>query len=139
MLFRSRGPQESYPDRKDSAFFGRHAMKTKALFHSYLRPQENGNRSDVAWVRFTGPDLVDIQIIGQPTLNFNAQYVSLDNLTTAFHPSELCWEETPYIYIDAAQTGLGSNSCGPDTLSKYKFFAEDVDFRFIINIKNFKK
>ncbi len=134
-----RGPQESYPDRKDSAFLGSYAMKTKALFHSYLRPQENGNRSDVAWVRFTGPDLVDIQILGQPTLNFNAQYVSLDNLTTASHPSEICWEETPYIYIDAAQTSLGSNSCGPDTLAKYQFFAEDVDFRFIINIKNFKK
>ena len=129
-----RGPQESYPDRKDSAFLGRYSMKTKDLYHPYLRPQENGNRSDVSWVRFGGTGLKSILVLGLPRLNFTAQYVSLENLTRATHPSELRWEKTPYLYIDAAQTGLGSNSCGPDTLGKYQFFADDVLFRFEMRI-----
>ncbi len=123
-----RGPHESYPDMKDSALIGHYSMRTKDLFHSYIRPQENGNRSDVKWVRFSGKGLEDILFVGQPILNFNAHYVSLESLTHARHPSELNWEETPYIYIDAAQTGLGSNACGPDTLGKYQFNPDKAEF-----------
>ena len=129
-----RGPQESYPDRKDSAFLGRYSMKTGDLYHPYLRPQENGNRSDASWLRFSGTGLKSILVLGQPRVSFTAQYVSLENLTRATHPSELRWEKAPYLYFDAAQTGLGSNSCGPDTLGKYQFFADDVLFKFEMSI-----
>lgn len=125
-----RGPHESYPDMKDSAFVGHHKMETKALFHNYIRPQENGNRSDVLWVQFTDKQHPGFRVVGHPRLNFNAQYCSLENLTAADHPSELVWEETPYLYIDAAQTGLGSNSCGPDTLSKYQLEPDELSFSF---------
>jgi beta-galactosidase/beta-glucuronidase len=127
-----RGPQESYPDRKDSAFFGRYAMKINELYHPYLRPQENGNRLGVRWVSFKGKGNPEISLFGQPFLNFNAQFFSLDNLTQANHPSELEWETRPYIYIDAAQTGLGSNACGPDTLSKHQLNPEDLSFSFVV-------
>jgi len=126
-----RGPQESYPDRKDSAFFGHYAKKISDLYHPYLRPQENGNRSDVLWVTFKGKGSPDISFIGHPFINFNAQFISLENLTQSDHPSELAWEKRPYIYMDAAQTGLGSNACGPDTLAKYQLNPEDLHFSFM--------
>ena len=125
-----RGPQSSYPDRKDSAFVGHYAMPTRKLFHAYLRPQENGNRSEVQRVQFSDNKHPGFQVYGYPKLNFNAQYCSLENLTAAQHPSELVWEKTPIIYIDAAQTGLGSNACGPDTLSKYQLEPDQLSFIF---------
>lgn len=125
-----RGPQSSYPDRKDSAPVDHYAMPTRELFHPYLRPQENGNRSEVQWVRFSDDQHPGFHVYGRPHFDFNAQYCSLENLTAAQHPSDLVWEKTPTLYIDAAQTGLGSNACGPDTLSKYQFEPDELSFSF---------
>jgi beta-galactosidase/beta-glucuronidase len=130
-----RGPHESYPDRKESAFYGRYTLPTRDLFHNYIRPQENGNRSDVTWACFTDPNHPGFMLQGSPIFNFNAQFVSLESLTKARHPSELKWETTPTLYVDVAQTGLGSNSCGPDTLSKYQLTPEQVEFSVILSPK----
>jgi beta-galactosidase/beta-glucuronidase len=130
-----RGPHESYPDSKDSAFVGEYKLGTRDLFHAYINPQENGNRSDVRWVAIDGKDSPGLRIKGQPVLNFSIHYCSLENLTQAAHINEIRWEDTLYLYIDAAQTGLGSNACGPDTLPEYQLSPQVVDFSFIISIK----
>jgi hypothetical protein len=127
-----RGPHECYADRKDGAFVDRYTAKTCELFHPYLMPQENGNRTDVRWVKFTGDDLPAITLLGQPLLNFSVHHCSLDNLTRARHTDEVAWEPDPYVYIDFAQTGLGSNACGPDTLPQYQLKPEPYHFRFLL-------
>ena len=115
-----RGPHENYSDRKDSALFGCYEASLADLFHPYITPQENGNRSDVAWLRLTAPALPALNIAGDQNFNFSLHYCSLENLAQAAHWHEIVWEESPYLYVDLAQTGLGSNACGPDTLSKYR-------------------
>ena len=127
-----RGPHESYADRKDSAFIDRYTAQTTDLFHPYLMPQENGNRTDVRWVKFSGQHMPALMIIGQPVLNFSVHHCSLDNLTKAKHINEIHWDEDPYVYIDFAQTGLGSNACGPDTLPQYRLKPEPCHFKFIL-------
>ena len=127
-----RGPHESYPDRKDSAFVSEYTLGTQEFFHAYINPQENGNRSDVRWISIDGKDQPGVVIKGQPRLNFSIHHCSLENLTQADHIHEIQWEDTPYLYIDAAQTGLGSNACGPDTLKKYQLSPEPMVFKFII-------
>lgn len=127
-----RGPHESYIDRKDSAFVDRYTASTTDLFHHYLMPQENGNRTDVRWVQFEGRGLPGIMIQGQPLLNFSVHHCSLDNLTLAQHSNEIVWEPDPYLYIDLAQTGLGSNACGPDTLPKYRLKPQSHHFCFLL-------
>jgi len=127
-----RGPHESYSDRKDSAFVDRYSANIADLFHHYLMPQENGNRTDVRWVRFDGSGLPGMMILGQPLINFSVHYCSLSNLTLAQHTNEIVWEPDPYLYIDFAQTGLGSNACGPDTLPKYRLKPQPHRFRFLL-------
>ena len=73
-----------------------------------------------------------IQITGKPTLNFSIHHVSLENLTNAKHTNELKWTSRPYLYIDMAQTGLGSNACGPDTLKKYRLETKPYSFSFYL-------
>ncbi len=130
-----RGPHENYVDRKYSAFIGEYTQSTRDLFHPYVTPQENGNRSEVRWVSFSGDDQPVILIKGQPTLNFSVHHCSLENLTQASHINELLWEDAPYLYIDAAQTGLGSNACGPDTLAEYRLSPKGYQFDFLLFVR----
>jgi beta-galactosidase len=45
-----RGPWENYTDRKVSAFVDLYQNTVDEMFEEYVRPQENGNRTDVRWV-----------------------------------------------------------------------------------------
>ena len=47
-----RGPHESYRDRKTSAFLGIYSGLVKDQYFPYIRPQENGNKTDVRWMKF---------------------------------------------------------------------------------------
>ena len=127
-----RGPHESYPDRKDSAFVDVYTEETTHLFHPYIRPQENGNRSDIRWLCLTGEQMPVIKIMGENTFNFSIHHCSLENLTKAKHTDEIHWEAAPYLYLDLEQTGLGSNACGPDTLLEYRLEPKKLStlFRF---------
>jgi len=126
-----RGPHESYSDRKDSAFIDQYTANTTDLFHPYINPQENGNRTDVRWIQIEGSDYLPlVRIQGHPLLNFSLHHCSLDNLTNAKHIHEINWEADPYLYIDYAQSGLGSNACGPDTLPEYQLKSAPYQFTF---------
>jgi hypothetical protein len=127
-----RGPHECYADRMDSAFVDRYTAETAELFHPYLMPQENGNRTDVRWLEIIGHHKPTIRIQGRPTFNFSIHHCSLENLTQAQHTNEVIWEADPYLYIDFAQTGLGSNACGPDTLPEYRLAPNPYQFSFLI-------
>ncbi|NQZ79368.1 MAG: DUF4981 domain-containing protein, partial [Ekhidna sp.] len=70
-----RGPHESYVDRYTSAFIGSHKADVADLYFPYIRPQENGNRTDVRSVKFTNAQGNGIQIFaaGNP-LSFSAHH-----------------------------------------------------------------
>jgi len=131
-----RGPQENYSDRKDSAFVDVYSARTKDLFHPYIKPQETGNHSDVRWITFSGKDLPKIHIIGQPLVNFSVHHCTLENLTQANHTNEIKWQDAPILYLDFAQSGLGSNACGPDTLPQYRLSPKSYQFSFVLSVKN---
>jgi len=127
-----RGPHECYADRKDSAFIDRYFSKTKDLYHPYINPQENGNHTDVRWMIIRGDTLPGFKVLGQPTLDFSIHHCSLQNLMNAKHTNEIKWTSSPYLYIDMAQSGLGSNACGPDTIKKYRLDPEPYSFTFYL-------
>ena len=53
-------------------------------------------------------------------------------LKDAMHIDELKKDNSTNIRIDFINSGLGSNSCGPDLLSKHRFKNKKVDFIFYI-------
>ena len=131
-----RGPHESYPDRKDAAFIDRYSARSRDLFHPYIHPQETGNRTDVRWLEISGENISSLTIIGYPSFNFSIHHCALMNLTQAKHTDEIDWDAMPFLYIDYAQTGLGSNACGPDTLPIYRLNPENISFRFVLKPGN---
>ena len=50
MTFLGRGPWENYQDRNNAAFVAIYHSKVKNQYVPYIRPQENGYKTDVRWV-----------------------------------------------------------------------------------------
>ena len=129
------GPFESYPDRRAAAVVGHHAAPLDELFTPYLRPQESGGRHGVRW--FALGDWSDHQAPGTPAVGPSRRWnpgltVHLDeprqvsvtryragDLADATHPDELVPRPEVVVHIDAAHRGLGTASCGPDTLPPF--------------------
>ena len=50
VTYYGRGPWENYQDRKSSTFIDVYQTKVSDFYVPYIRPQENGNRTDVRWM-----------------------------------------------------------------------------------------
>jgi len=53
MDYYGRGPWENYQDRKASAFIDVYSSKVKDQYVPYIRPQENGYKTNVRWASFS--------------------------------------------------------------------------------------
>jgi beta-galactosidase len=123
-----RGPHENYIDRNTSAHVGQYQSNVADLYVPYVRPQENGYRSDVRNVSFHNQDGKGITFKGAPLIGFGAQYYdTADYHTTAaqvkdknIHPHELPKKERIFVNIDYIQRGVGGiNTWGAKPLADY--------------------
>jgi beta-galactosidase/beta-glucuronidase len=123
-----RGPHENYIDRKESAKIGVYRGLVEEQYVPYIFPQENGNKSDVRWATFTNLQGSGLMTLGLPSFNFSAHYYTTQDLDQAKHTYELIRRSFITLNLDAAQGGLGSNSCGPRPLDQYLLQPEDRQF-----------
>ncbi len=68
-----RGPWESYWDRKTGAPVGVYSGTVWEQVHSYVRPQETGNKTDVRWLALSNGDGVGLMAVGVPHLSASAR------------------------------------------------------------------
>jgi beta-galactosidase len=118
-----RGPHETMEDRKHGAAVGIYSKNVENLIHNYVKPQENGNRSDIRWVIFTDENGEGIQIssMEENYLNFSAWPYTLEDLETASHIHELPHRKSITVNIDYKQKGVGGDLPGiPSVHRKYK-------------------
>ena len=107
-----RGPHETYSDRKSGAPIGIYSMATAELASDYVRPQENGNRTDVRWVRFFDSQGVGFTASAEAgnTINFSAWHYTQEQLIEANHTTDLPAEAGFYtINLDYGQMGVGGD------------------------------
>lgn len=127
-----RGPHENYIDKKESAPIGIYSGTVDEQHVPYIRPQENGNKSDVRWASISDLRGMGWLIIGKPTFNISVHHYTAEDLTQAQHTYELIHRDETIVNIDYEQDGLGSNSCGPGPLEKYQLLPKDVQFEFLL-------
>ena len=136
-----RGPHETYSDRKEGARVGVYCGTVEEQYVPYIRPQENGNKTDVRWAalsdgRGTGLLIVAGEAdVGSRWLNVSAHHFSTANLTAANHTFELQRQGDVTLNLDYAQSGLGGASCGPGTLAQY--LIEPREARFSLRLRPF--
>ncbi len=58
---------------------------------------------------------------------------STDDLYSAADQTELTRRDYLTVHIDIAQRGLGTASCGPDTLSQYRIDAGTYSWSYVIS------
>ena len=114
-----RGPIETYSDRKHGAQVGVYSGTVDEQYVPYIFPQENGNKTDVRWLALTNGRGTGLMVSGAPLINASAHHFTTRDLEKATHRHLLQRRRTLTVSIDAAQSGLGSASCGPGPLPQY--------------------
>jgi beta-galactosidase len=108
-----RGPQETYVDRKSGAAFGIYERLVGEIQHNYVRPQENGNRSDVRWINLMSDVNLHLNLLIQAmknnTIDFSIWLYSMSDLEKAKHISDLPPRDFVTLNIDYKQRGVGGD------------------------------
>nr|WP_310724932.1 glycoside hydrolase family 2 TIM barrel-domain containing protein [Streptomyces sp. N2A] len=125
------GPGEGYPDTRAAVRTGRWSRSVEELQTPYVRPQENGSRPGVRWLRLTRSDGSGLRVEGDPDFAFAARRWSDEELTAARHTPNLRPGDVLWLHLDHAQHGIGSQSCGPGVLPQYRLTAASARFSFV--------
>ncbi len=126
-----RGPQETYWDRKTGAAVGLYSGTILENIHNYIKPQENGNKTDVRWMSITNESGVGLSAVGMPLINFSAWPYSLRELQKAIHTYELPFDDFVTLNLDYQQMGVGGdNSWGKLTHAEYTLPAKSYNYKF---------
>jgi beta-galactosidase len=131
MTWFGRGPHENYWDRKTGAAVGRYSGRVDELIHDYVRPQENGNRTDVRWVAFTDAGGTGLLAVGQPQLSVSAWPYTMEDLEAATHIHELPRRDNITVNLDHRQMGVGGDDgWGARPHPEYTLESKPYDYRF---------
>ena len=123
------GPQESYRDKHQASCHGLFRSKVAQMHEDYIRPQENGSHYDCDYVELTNGQC-GIAAVSKNPFSFNASVYTQEELERVSHNYELKESDSTVFCMDYAMNGIGSNSCGPDVLDKYRFAEEAFQFQF---------
>jgi beta-galactosidase len=115
-----RGPHENYVDRKAGARVGLYESTVSGQYVPYIVPQENGNKEEARWLCLADSAQTALHIQADSTLGFSALHFTPEDFTQAYHTHELTPHEESTLLLDCKQRGLGTASCGGDTLEKYR-------------------
>ena len=123
------GPWESYPDKHQASCFGHFSSSAFEQHEDYLKPQENGSHWGVQRLAVQGAG-VTLLAQGENAFSFNLSPYTQEELTAKQHAFELEECSDTVLCLDYGQSGVGSNSCGPELLQKYRL--EEKTFSFCL-------
>lgn len=121
------GPQESYCDKHRASSHGLYHAKVADLHEDYIKPQENGSHYDCDYVLLANNQF-GLAAVSENTFSFNASVYTQEELEEKMHNYQLEKSNSTILCLDYAQNGIGSNSCGPKVIEKYRFDNEEFEF-----------
>ncbi|MFP4379975.1 MAG: glycoside hydrolase family 2 TIM barrel-domain containing protein [Candidatus Sumerlaeia bacterium] len=130
LLWYGRGPQENYIDRKAGAAIDLYESTVTEQYVPYIMPQEHGNKCDVRWMALESKRGGGLLLDFPEPLQASASHYTADDLFAVTHTNELEARDEVIVNIDLAQRGLGTGSCGPDTLDQYRIQPGTFHFQF---------
>lgn len=97
-----RGPLENYVDRNAGSMIGVYKTTAEEMYVPYVRPQENGHRTETRWVRFTKKNGKGLMLRASRTFGFNA----LRNSVEDFDSEEA--KDKPYQWRNYSQESINN-------------------------------
>ena len=122
-----RGPIENYCDMHHWAPVGMYNSTAEKEYVNYVFPQEHGNHTKVQMLR-----IGKLEFTSQTGFECNVSKYTIDTLRKATHTNELTQDGKIYLRVDYKVSGLGSHSCGPELLEKYRLSEKKIVFDFTI-------
>ncbi|WP_266206201.1 glycoside hydrolase family 2 TIM barrel-domain containing protein [Pontibacter kalidii] len=134
-----RGPFENYWDRKTAALVGIYEGSVWDQYVPYVRPQENGSKTDVRWAALYNQSGTGLRIEGAPTVEITAQQFDTQQLSYPGrqapnkHGNDIKPASLVSLNIDYRQMGVGGdNTWGARTHPQYTLPAVPYSYTFTI-------
>lgn len=133
-----RGPIENYADRNHCTALGIYRQSVSDQFYPYIRPQENGNKTDIRWWKMLDDAGNGIEIVAEAPFSASALHYTIESLDEGWskqqrHSQEVKEADLTNLCIDKMQAGLGCvNSWGSIALPQYQIPYKDYEFTFIL-------
>jgi len=135
MSFYGKGPWDNYCDRSQGAIVDEYTGTVADFNWDYIYPQENGNHTDVRWLKLTDKNQTGLIVLGDKPLSVSVWPWSQKALNDARHINELLKEEFLTVNIDLIQTGVGGTDSWSDhaaPIEKYKLKPGSYVYSFVI-------
>ena len=121
LRYYGRGPLENYPDRNRGAVLG--VWESDVDDPPYLVPQEFGLRTDCRWFEFIDSSsgaVLRLDVLDPTSMHISATRFTTQDLYAAGHETDLRPRRGLVVHADVAHRGIGTGSCGPDVLDRYR-------------------
>ncbi|TLX76008.1 DUF4981 domain-containing protein [Labilibacter sediminis] len=148
MSWLGRGPHESYADRKTSAFVDVYSGSVADQYWAYIRPQENGNKTDVRWAGIKNKEGIGLKFIAHELLEFSAHHNIMEDFESEDrtdgryvgerpvvnrHTVDVKERDLTSVNIDYMQIGVGGdNSWNALTHEQYRLTEKTYKYGFTI-------
>jgi beta-galactosidase len=128
-----RGPQETLIDRQFERV-GAYSSTVDKQWVEYMRPQENGSKTDVRWVRLTNAEGIGLMAAGDPNLSVSARHYTKDDMERAGYTFQMKRHPETYLNLDWRMMGAGgidSWSANAYPMTPYRISGEEPhSFRY---------
>ena len=140
-----RGPHENYSDRKTSADVGLYESSVIDQYVPYIRPSENGYKTDTRWLTLTDDNGNGILVTGNPLFCFAAlnnihddfespgklSVYRKDAITANTHTNDIKPRDLVNLNIDLGQMGVGGDdSWGAIIHPQYRLLDRNYEYSF---------
>lgn len=126
-----RGPEENYSDMRlhvTTSFFDSSAQ---AEYFPYIKPQEHGNHERCRMLQMEN----GLVFRTQQHFACNVSQYSSHALTETAHSNDLKSDGFVHVRVDYKDSGIGSHSCGPRLLERYRLDEKSLKMNFSIQMQ----
>ena len=123
-----KGPKESYCDMSRASMVDWHESDADREYVPYIMPQEHGNHTKTKVLEIEN----GLTFVAESQFDINVSHYTKEMLEKATHWDELEKDNGTNIRIDYKNSGIGSNSCGPELMEKYRLSEKDISMTFYI-------
>ncbi len=133
-----RGPIENYIDRNHCTDLGIWNQNVTDQFYAYIRPQENGNKTDIRWWKQMNAAGDGLEFVAEAPFSASALHYTISSLDSGKykgqeHSNEVKPADLTNVLIDKVQMGLGCvNSWGAWPRKEYLIPYGDYEFTFVM-------
>lgn len=127
-----KGFYENYEDSSHLSPIGKYESDTEKEYVPYVKPQEHGNHGETVYLQIYDEDGIGLSFETDEVFSFKVSDYSTEELTVKTHDFDLVKSKDTEVRIDYRVSGLGSNSCGPELLPKYRLSEKNITFEFYV-------